>query len=87
MAFAIRCILYIIPFHNGKTKFNVMPWMIFFCVFSDVRLYGVLGNLGGHSLFASLYQLRDLWHNDILITQLLEKMVGKCENPPDSISM
>ena len=69
------------------TKNNITLRILVLCVFSDVILYGVLGNLGGHALFASLFQLKDLWHNDVIITQILERIAEKCENPPVSITM
>ena len=87
MASAIRYILHNTPFNHGKIKLDMIPSILILCVFSDVRLYGALGNMGGNALFASLFQLKDLWHNDIIITQLLEKIVDKFENPPDSIAM
>ena len=89
MASAIRYILHNTPFDNDKIKLNRMPCILILCVFSDVRLYGALGGngMGGNALFASLFQLKDLWYNDIIITQLLEKIVDKCENPPGSITM
>ena len=68
-------------------KLKMIPWIFFLCVFSDISVYGVLGNLGGHALFASLSQLKDLWHNEVLIAQVLERIVEHCENPPTSITM
>ena len=68
-------------------KLKIFPWISFVCVFSDIRFYGVSGNVGGHALFASISQLKDLWHNEVLIAQVLERIVEHCENPPTSITM
>ena len=87
MVSAIRNISYDTPCTNGKTKLNVVPCILFLCMFTDVRFFGALGNLGGHALFASLFELKALWHYDIIITQLLETIIEKCENPPISVTM
>ena len=68
-------------------KLKTIPWIFFLCVFSDISFYGVFGNLGGHALFASLSQLKDLWHNEVSIAQVLERMAEKCKSPPTSITM
>ena len=68
-------------------KLKIFPWISFLCVFSNIRFYGVSGNVGGHALFASISQLKDLWHNEVIIAQVLERMAEKCENPPTSITM
>ena len=68
-------------------KLKTIPWIFFLCVFSDISFNGVLGNVGGHALFASISQLKDLWHNEVLIAQVLERIVEHCENPPTSITM
>ena len=68
-------------------KLKIFPWISFVCVFSNIRFYGVSGNVGGHALFASISQLKDLWHNEVLIAQVLERIVEHCENPPTSITM
>ena len=70
---------------NVRVKLNKIAWIYFLCVVHDIELYGALGNVGGHALFASLSQLQDLWHNEIVITQLLENMVEKFEKPPPSV--
>ena len=87
MASSIQYIFHNTPFNKAMTKNNITLGILVLCVFSDVRLYGVFGNLGGHALFASLFQLKDLWHNDVIITQILERIAEKCENPPVSITM
>ena len=87
MAFEIRYILWNVTFNNATMKLKMSHWIFFLCVFSDISFYGVLGNLGGHALFASLSQLKDLWHNEVIIAQVLERMAEKCENPPTSITM
>ena len=68
-------------------KLKIIPWISFLCVIADISFYGVLGNVGGHALFASISQLKDLWHNEVIIAQVLERMVEHCENPPTSITM
>ena len=68
-------------------KLKIFPWISFVCVFSDIRFYGVSGNVGGHALFASISQLKDLWHNEVIIAQVLERMAEKCKSPPTSITM
>ena len=68
-------------------KLKTIPWIFFLCVFSDISFNGVLGNVGGHALFASISQLKDLWHNEVIIAHVLERMAEKCENPPTSITM
>ena len=68
-------------------KLKIIPCISFLCVFSDITFYRVLGNVGGHALFASISQLKDLWHNEVLIAQVLERIVEHCENPPTSITM
>ena len=87
MSCEIRYILWNPTFENVKMKNKMIPWIFFLCVFSDISFYGVFGNLGGHALFASLSQLKDLWHNEVIIAQVLERMAEKCENPPTSITM
>ena len=68
-------------------KLKIITWISFLCVFSDISFYAVLANVGGHALFASVSQLKDLWHNEVIIAQVLERMVEHCENPPTSITM
>ena len=36
----------------------------------------VLGDIGGHAIFASLSQLDMLWHNEIKIAKSIEKLVA-----------
>ena len=64
---------------------NSLIFILF--VFSEIRKYGVMGSVGGHALFASLAQLKVLWQNEIMAAQLLEKIVGKCHNPPTAVKM
>ena len=66
-------------------KLKIIPWIFFLYVFSGISFCGVFGNFGGHALFASLSQLKDLWHNEVIIVGVLERMVEKCRNPPNSI--
>ena len=75
------------PFDTGKMKNSIISWTIFLCMILDITFYGALGNVGGHALFASLSQLKDLWINDVNIVQMLSRMVRKCQNPPTSITM
>ena len=87
MAHEIRNILLNVSFNNVKMRLKMSHWILFLCVFSDISFYGVLANVGGHALFASVSQLKDLWRNEVMIAQVLERMVEHCENPPTSITM
>ena len=62
------------------------------CIFSlfvitDIKLYGAPSNVGGHTLFASLSQIEDLWQNEVIIVQMLEQMEEICGNSPTSVNM
>ena len=69
------------------TKLDTIACIFTLFVVTHIKLYAVLGNLGGHAVFASLSQLEDLWQNEIIIVQILEKMVEMCGNSPTSVNM
>ena len=70
-----------------KMKLHKMAWILSLFVVADIGLYRALGDVGGHTLFAAMSQLKDLWHNEIIIAQILKNMVTKCENSPMSVHM
>ena len=50
-------------------------------------VYPVFGDVGGHDLFTSLTQLEILWHNEIKVVGLMEKMIQKMSRTPKAIKV
>ena len=46
---------------------------------NDNWMYQVFGKWGGHDLFTSLAQLEVLWHNEIKVVGLMEKIIKKVD--------
>ena len=46
---------------------------------------GVSAEVGGHDLFTSLAQLEVLWHNELKIVSLMERMVKKIDRAKASL--
>ena len=68
-------------------RFNFAGQSISFLFLNFMITNDVLANVGGHALFASLSQLKDLWYNEIRTVHLIEALLNHSEKPPDSLNL
>lgn len=54
---------------------------------NDNWVYQVLGEVGGHDLFTSLAQLEVLWHNEIKVVSLMERIIKKMDSAPSALKL
>ena len=50
-------------------------------------VYQVRGEVGGQDLFTSLAQLEVLWHNEIKVVNLMERMISKMDKAPSALKL
>ena len=56
-------------------------------LYNDYDSGRVLGDIGGHHLFASLSHLEELWHNEINAVSLMEQIIQARNHSPPALTL